>query len=395
VKETMTLGAHNAERLKGLAFRLVRESGLANLSTRSLAEVSGGNTSDMNYHFGSRANLVAQIHDLALAESQALRASVWRDLVETLPPWVGFLDAFLGCLHMRLAASTGLLLLLQELEVEATSGRLPDLSARAMAENQAEARWWSDLAERYGYDAQSAQIWADLALGLAGMLVAEPDAGVRSVWMTLPATRLRDRLQPGTPPLRLQDGTIPVLPDSEVPANDTAAKILDMALLAISQDGPDRLSQRKVAEMAGVSLAAVTYFFPTKRELINAAFLELYRRDAAEMQDLKDCSRVEIDNLLTVSDADRLYSARNLQAAFRTAARDPELKPIADRLRALRGHGSSMLLAKRGGRSDRVDGYLWACVMMGRAWRMRLSSETDMRAMATSAQDILDTIFQV
>jgi AcrR family transcriptional regulator len=52
-------------------------------------------------------------------------------------------------------------------------------------------------------------------------------------------------------------------------------QIVDAARACISEEGVDRLTLRKVAERARVSHATIAYYFHTRKELIDSAFLQI------------------------------------------------------------------------------------------------------------------------
>jgi AcrR family transcriptional regulator len=52
-------------------------------------------------------------------------------------------------------------------------------------------------------------------------------------------------------------------------------QIVDAAKACISEEGVDRLTLRKVAERARVSHATIAYYFHTRKELIDSAFLQI------------------------------------------------------------------------------------------------------------------------
>src|SRR4051812_11246422 len=84
---------------------------------------------------------------------------------------------------------------------------------------------------------------------------------------------------------------VPTSPRSDRPARRSRAaaprgearrgRIVEAALCVISRVGPDGLTHRLVAAEAGVPLAATTYWFSSKEELIREAFEESAPRDAA------------------------------------------------------------------------------------------------------------------
>ncbi|GAB3579544.1 TetR/AcrR family transcriptional regulator [Amycolatopsis endophytica] len=64
-------------------------------------------------------------------------------------------------------------------------------------------------------------------------------------------------------------------------------KLLDRAGELLSTDGPNALSLRKLAADAGTSTTAIYSLFGGKPELVNAVFLEGFRRFGARMRDVE------------------------------------------------------------------------------------------------------------
>ncbi len=57
------------------------------------------------------------------------------------------------------------------------------------------------------------------------------------------------------------------------PGKATAARLVETAYEILESENLDRFSMRKVAERAGVSLANLQYYFPTRNDLAHALFL--------------------------------------------------------------------------------------------------------------------------
>lgn len=64
------------------------------------------------------------------------------------------------------------------------------------------------------------------------------------------------------------------------------AHLLEAALRIIARTGPDALTHRRVAEEAGLPLAATTYWFASKEELVAEAFALAAERDVARMAEV-------------------------------------------------------------------------------------------------------------
>lgn len=116
----------------------------------------------------------------------------------------------------------------------------------------------------------------------------------------------------------------------------TRAAVLDATLGLIVKHGADAVTQRKVAVLAGVSLASTTYHFPAAADLLVAAFTEAARRSGEEFDQLAD--QVEAGTLTPV-EAAMAFAGRVPHGAgwapdaipqlFLAAAHRPPLRPIA------------------------------------------------------------------
>jgi DNA-binding transcriptional regulator YbjK len=113
---------------------------------------------------------------------------------------------------------------------------------------------------------------------------------------------------------------------------------LEAAMRRIAVEGAGGVTLRAVAEEAGVPLAATSYYFASKEELLHEAFRVLAERMCAALDDLAD----SIPERLTVEQAVRVYSRTLAQKLTLSreevlgghelalqAARTAELQPIA------------------------------------------------------------------
>ncbi|WP_322044277.1 TetR family transcriptional regulator [Paraburkholderia sp. J67] len=384
-----------ADRLTGAALALACERGLDALSARTLAAYTGGSPSAINYHFGGREQLLSQVYRQAMIRADVERKRALAACLEALPSWADLPHAFAALLQARLSRERGLATLLQELEQEVTTEREPSLHAYALEEIEREWAYWRDFTQRFGAAEDAADAWAELALGLLGLLMCESDASVRSAWITGPAERLHRRIarQPVEPAV-LRD-TPAAAVEREAPANETARAILDAALTTIARKGAQHVVQREIAAMAGVSLASVTYFFRTKQDLINATFAELCRRLRGRVEAFEQLSPEQSTPLaLTFGEKENLAGLASLNALLRAAARDPSLAAIAREIRQLRGIGSFVMLSKRGLSTDWLDAYVWAMLLSGRYRKVLLLDEAhQVEALAHTANRTLTIVF--
>lgn len=78
------------------------------------------------------------------------------------------------------------------------------------------------------------------------------------------------------------------------------AHILEAALRIVAATGPDALTHRRVAEEAGVPLAATTYWFTSKEELVAEAYGLAAERDVMRIREVAE--EVERDGLASGDD---------------------------------------------------------------------------------------------
>ncbi|MDR3398017.1 MAG: TetR family transcriptional regulator [Pandoraea sp.] len=376
--------AAQAERLRAAAYELACARGFSELSARSLAAATGGSPSAVNYHFGGRDQLLLAVYDEVATRLARARESALAQCLATAPSWADLPDMFTSMLQLRLSNDRGVLALLLELEHEVETGREPQLRPAAQAEVELEWVFWFELAKRFGVSDGAADVWAALGLGLTGLLLCETDPGVRSAWISAPATRLHRRMTGQSVTLLPVRGPTAMagveaiarrLPQS----NETAQKILDAALATIAKKGADRLVQREIASIVGVSLASVTYFFRTKHDLIFAAFAELCRRTQTQVEEFERMRGAEA-SLAALADRDTFSSFAAMGALLRAAARDESLAPIARDIRQMRGIGSYGMLSKRGISADWLDAFIWGVMMSGKYRPLQFLDPADIKA---------------
>lgn len=107
----------------------------------------------------------------------------------------------------------------------------------------------------------------------------------------------------------------------------------------IAKVGPDGLTHRAVAAEAGLPLAATTYWFANKEDMVRAALEHAAERDIAYWERLRDASREwTIDTLageLTTAVEDACTTRREGAivdcALWLEAVRRPELRDVAQR----------------------------------------------------------------
>lgn len=386
-----------AERLLEAAVALALEEGLGALSARKLAERAKTSPSAMNYHFGRRDHLLRQLQDRIVGLSQVWREARSQERFAAAPPWMTLADAFSALIQDRLGQGRMILVLLSELEVEAMEQ--PALAQAAGQEVRADAAFWLDQALALGADAEAAQIWSALASGLITLLIAEPDPAVRAIWITAATTRLGQRLAGA--PLSHQPPYGSALAverlAAEAPKGETPQRILEAALKVLGEAGADRLTQRDVAACAGVSLAAITYFYRTKADLIAAALGELHRQISNEVLASNTTGARLSPSAVMGPDGTFGWRLKAMWAMQAVAARDPRLAPVAAGVRATRGATSAHLLARSG--ADQIDGldaFVWSTVMGSVLSALRFAAPASRQAhMADAAGRFSLRLFKV
>lgn len=117
------------------------------------------------------------------------------------------------------------------------------------------------------------------------------------------------------------------------------AAITEAALAVIARVGPDNLTHRAVAAEAGLPLAATTYWFSNKEDMVRAALEHAAERDIAYWERLRDASRdwtadtlaTELTTVIEDSCTTRRACAVVDCALWLEAVRRPELRDVAQR----------------------------------------------------------------
>lgn len=112
--------------------------------------------------------------------------------------------------------------------------------------------------------------------------------------------------------------------------------LLDATLRVIAADGPGAVTHRRVAAEAGLPLAATTYWFASKEELILEAYRLAAARDVDRVRDLAAaCERTppselgpKLADLVAEELADQRATLMASYALWLESARRPELREV-------------------------------------------------------------------
>ena len=373
----MTQGARDsqggtAERLIAAGVELARDEGLPALTARALAERAGASPSALNYHLGGREALLEYVLEHARTAARAWRLEKLAGLSDEAgsPGWISPAGVLAALIGDRVTSFRRWSLVLAEFEAQAEADEGP--FAAPLAEEIADTEaFWLEAARAVGASEEHAAIWSDLAIGLTQLLLSGEPVAIKAPWIVDSVNRLAARLAGYTPrPLPERPlGAAERL--GEAPAAEGARKLLDAALRVIAEKGAERLTQREVAAAAGLSLAATTYFFHTKAELVTAAFHELHRQVSA--QALASAGNSLVGSTLDPDGEKAAWRVRAMEALQLSSARDAALAPIARELRATRGATSIVWLRGQGLEVDRLDAFIFSTAMSGVVQRTRFA----------------------
>lgn len=343
------------------------ETGYAGASARAVAARAGASPSAINYHFGSIEQLFcsAQHHALTLAED-------WLNLAlgeaEQGGPWApDALPAFIaGLLEDWTRTQTAL----AHAEAEALIGaNWRDTSEIAIAWLDLWGGFWDRVLPLFSVDPALAPIASAMLqserlghLARGRPIYDQPalqEICVRIVGRLTGAAELIRRPAPWREKAEALSNQAAVPPAPQGPAR----RVAEAVVAAVDEGGEGALTHRAAALKAGLSLGAVTHYFPNRAALMAAGYASLYqsivdaaqRDGGAERLGQADLGQRMIDTLKVGQQAPR---ARALEVFFIAATRDPALSAFAARVRYSRGLNSFRLMLQSTPGLDRLDGAL-------------------------------------
>jgi DNA-binding transcriptional regulator YbjK len=146
--------------------------------------------------------------------------------------------------------------------------------------------------------------------------------------------------------------------------------ILDAAITVLGQEGLSALTHRRVAAEAGLPLAATTYWFASKDELLLNAFRRAADKDIARVRSVAAAAEGKdvADALADVLGAELAEGRTALVACFTMwveAARRPELREIEAEWTDAYEDVIGQLLRAAGSRDPRLDARLLTATVDG------------------------------
>ncbi len=142
--------------------------------------------------------------------------------------------------------------------------------------------------------------------------------------------------------------------------NPRKAALTEALLRIVAERGLDQVSVREVASAAGVSIGTVQHYFPTKDEMLGAAFAEVVRQVRARLAAVErgDDIRRNLSNVLREFlplDARRSEEARIMLAFATRAATSPALAEVQRSVLGEIVEALSEAFARAAGRVDAAE----------------------------------------
>lgn len=175
--------------------------------------------------------------------------------------------------------------------------------------------------------------------------------------------------------------------------------ITEAALAVIARVGPDGLTHRLVAAEANLPLAATTYWFSSKEDMVRAALQHAAERDLAHVETLREASSNWTRATVAERLADYVEEACTLRrenaivdcALWLEAVRRPDLQPIARQWMDAYEDVIAAVLRNVGGAGTRDDAALLGTAIDGAISQQLATSSSFDRATVTRRLERLAT----
>lgn len=349
-----TAGAIVAE-----AVRIACATGIGGVTARAVAGGIGIAPSAVIYYFKTIAGLLNAVHGAAGVTLAEWRQGVLRALEDPAARLLST-GALVAATVTALTRELGpLVILQQELRRAALRGLLPLDEPPAIA-IEARTAFWQTLLQHHDTAPDRIATRRLIAEGLVPFALLDPVAFRRDALISAVIARLEDRLA--------RRAVLARVPDPELPEVDQAPslpqgkrRIIDAAMRIIGREGLANLTHRKVAAEAEVSLAATTYFYASKEDLIADAFQEIQRRAVHAVVQARQPRQQFIASVLLDEKDEERWEIAAMLALNHAAIRFPRFESLALTLRQVRGIDAMRWLRAQGfADADHLDGILWS-----------------------------------
>lgn len=375
------------------AARIATKDGVGGVTVRAVAQAAGVAPSAVIYHFKSLAGVLTAVYglvDQSLMEWRAARlASLDDPLVNLLPAEV-HVAATISHLARHRGRSA---MLMQELSRIAVRGDI-DLGDRMQRTHDADMHFWHSLFDALSMPTEDADAWAAVAQGLLPLALLDTDEGRRDALISAAIGRTGDRIAGRSVPALQARAALPASPHP--PAMPKGKEqIIQAAVRIIGTQGLERLTHRKIAAEAGLSLASTTYFYATKNDIIVDAFREI-QRQAVQAMVSEHTPQAEFVSTIVLTEEEEERWEMGAMFALNTAAiRSGEYHDLALTLRQVRGVDGLRWLRARGYRhADQLDGIIWSSATSSLASRALIQPKGQRRHfLDTQSARIFDTLF--
>lgn len=373
--------ATSADVIVEAAIAAARDVGISGLTGRIVAEYARASPSAINYRFGNIDGLYQAIHEALNRYSALWCTEQLASLTDDRCEFLSISGVVAGFVNDLAQEARRFALLLQELR-EIHAYQICDFGMLPHEEWAARSAFFKAVVARFSHAKDWPEIWHLFAEGSITYAFSDAEASYRTAWLSTLAQRLEARLTrgvialkpwiPDAPPIDFSLPELPAWPDGKV-------RIVEATLRLIGRIGISQVTHRRVAEEAGLSLAATTYFFTSKEELIQTAFQYLHMNTALKAEDAnRDQGTHYADTMLT-PEGELRWEIGAYRALSHAAIHNPSLQPLVNSLR-WRGHGSAKWLRRRGiDGIDRIDGLVWSILAGGIVQRAMLLAPQERR----------------
>lgn len=311
--------------LISIAERLGYLHGVAGVTTRALVQESGLSRSNIGYHFGGRHGALKDLYRKLTQDAARWREKRFEAIENAQSAFLTLPATVAGLLSDLTTTHGPRTLLMEEIEDLAVRGAI-DLAPEVVAESRAMSEFWRAIALSRGASEREADLWRAMARGVIPLMLVETDAAIRAAEFSVFAERLAQRLARKAPKQRSLPApvSLPERADDHTPEGKRL--IIEAALQLIAKEGVPLLTHRKIAEVAGLSVASTTYFFKSKAEIVTAAFHELTRRILSRNRGGSNPAPL---SAIALTEAGEIgFETSALLAWYVAAARDPAFKPF-------------------------------------------------------------------